>query len=72
MANWTINLGPQGQDTWGCKRNPREDGLGYNPACIERTFNTGYLNSVRWDKVVYTIDQAHGKSQPNSESYSMT
>ncbi|KXS97835.1 hypothetical protein AC579_8562 [Pseudocercospora musae] len=59
MASWTINLGPQGQDTWGCKRNPRADGLGYNPACIERTFNTRYLNSLRWDEVVYTIDEAH-------------
>ncbi|EME79543.1 uncharacterized protein MYCFIDRAFT_120322, partial [Pseudocercospora fijiensis CIRAD86] len=52
MASWTINLGPQGFDSWGCKRNPRSDGLGYNPSCIERTFNLRALDSVQYDQVL--------------------
>ncbi|KAF2161906.1 hypothetical protein M409DRAFT_69436 [Zasmidium cellare ATCC 36951] len=30
LANWTINLGPQGEGTWGCKRNPQSDGRDAN------------------------------------------
>ncbi|KAK4498915.1 hypothetical protein PRZ48_009425 [Zasmidium cellare] len=62
FANWTINLGPQGEGTWGCKRNPQSDGRGYNPSCIERTFNLDYLNNVKYSDIVYTIDQASGQS----------
>ena len=58
LANWTINLGPI-QGGWGCSQNPRPDGYGYNPRCIERTFDPSQLSMLKYSDVVYTIDSGN-------------
>ncbi|CZT20790.1 uncharacterized protein RCC_06648 [Ramularia collo-cygni] len=55
LKDWKVTLGPS-PNGWGCKRNPREDGFGYNPRCIERTFNVDMLEHLRFEDVVKTIE----------------
>lgn len=55
FKDWQITLGPS-PNGWGCSRNPRDDGFGYNPRCIERTFNTDMLDNLKYSDVVYTIE----------------
>lgn len=56
LANWTINFGPT-TNGWGCSRNPRGDGYGYNPRCIERAFSVSDLAQLQYSDVVKTVDE---------------
>lgn len=42
LANWVVDMGSAG-DNGQCRRNPRGDGLGFNPHCMERQFDPGQL-----------------------------
>lgn len=57
LANWTVTLGPY-PGSWGCSANPRDDGLGYNPRCIDRTFQPSNLKSNEYSDVVFVIDNS--------------
>ncbi|KAI5357450.1 Putative tyrosinase copper-binding domain, di-copper centre-containing domain superfamily [Septoria linicola] len=62
LKDWKINLGPS-EGGWGCQANPRPDGYGYNPRCIERTFQSDNLNTLKYSDVVHTIDDALDANQ---------
>ncbi|KXT10998.1 hypothetical protein AC579_5005 [Pseudocercospora musae] len=62
FKDWTVNLGPVG-DGASCKDNPQDNGLGYNPRCMERKFNPSYLANLTYDKV---LAQVHGSNDINS------
>ncbi|KAF2209454.1 hypothetical protein CERZMDRAFT_61170 [Cercospora zeae-maydis SCOH1-5] len=58
FANWTVTLGPF-KGAWGCRANPRDDGRGYNPRCIERTFQPYLLSNNQYTDVVYVIENSY-------------
>jgi tyrosinase len=49
-----VNLGPV-QGGHGCSQNPQDDGLGYNPRCLERNFQYQYLQNMTYENVTYAI-----------------
>jgi tyrosinase len=68
FKDWKITLGPS-PNGWGCSRNPRDDGFGYNPRCIERTFNVDFLSNLQYSDVVYTLE---AKGTPRHPPPSLT
>ncbi|KAF2160296.1 hypothetical protein M409DRAFT_70480 [Zasmidium cellare ATCC 36951] len=54
FADWVVNIGPLNAL---CQNNPDANGLGYNPRCITRKFNTGVLGDMSYDVIVRTITQ---------------
>ncbi|CAK3966174.1 Di-copper centre-containing [Lecanosticta acicola] len=63
MADWTVNLGPQGGKA--CSSNPRDDALGYNHRCLERRMDKRWLANMTYDNIVQTIQ---GSSDINALS----
>lgn len=60
MSDWEVTLGPVG-DGAGCKDNPQDNGLGYNPRCLERAFETRYLVNITYEKVLAQVHDHPGE-----------
>ncbi|EME84314.1 uncharacterized protein MYCFIDRAFT_163142 [Pseudocercospora fijiensis CIRAD86] len=54
FKDWVVNLGPVGEGV-ACKRNPQDNGLGYNPRCLERQFDSSYLANLTYEKVLAQV-----------------
>lgn len=65
LKDWQATLGPS-PSGWGCSRNPRDDGFGYNPRCIERTFNVDMLNNLKYSDVVQTVEAQGTSTSPSN------
>ena len=67
FKNWTANLGPTPLGRFQIlpqpQPNPRSDGLGYNPRCIERAFNTTELSTfMQYQHIANAITRSRSAS----------
>lgn len=53
LGSFKTNLGPVAPVLNDVPRNPRQDGLGYNPRCLRRDINP---NSSKFTSEAYTYD----------------
>lgn len=59
FSDIVVTLGPIAGGI-GCRANPRDDGLGDNPRCLERKFNTESIGGLSYDNCTEAMTQHNG------------